>query len=75
MRTAVTMVEWTAESKDNMKIYTDFANTLLRRFERCLVARRSMKMEKEFMWREYRTFKDISILQKGLGKISTMHNW
>ena len=30
VRTAVKMMEWTAESEDNMKIFTDFATRLVR---------------------------------------------
>ena len=64
VRTAVKMMEWTAESEDNMKIFTDFASRLVRKFERCFVARKSMKMEEEFMWREYHTLRTSDAFKK-----------
>ena len=64
VRTAVKMMEWTAEGEDNMKIFTDFASRLVGRFERCFVARRGMKMEEEFMWRKYHTLRTSDTFKK-----------
>ena len=53
VRTATVLVDWATENDDNMKFFTDFFSSLVAKFSKCFLSRRSMKTREEVMWREY----------------------
>lgn len=51
--TSTQLVEWVADNNGNLKVFTDFFNSLVAKFEKCFQSKKSMKIQEEVMWREY----------------------
>lgn len=53
VRTATLLVEWVAENDGNMRTFNEFFKSIVEKFEKCFISKRSMKTQEEVMWREY----------------------